>query len=65
MKNTFGTWQEQGEFITSYIPLKKEALESALHHYIDLAKQYSEIPEKGSMLFPPDIMNGHTYYSVA
>lgn len=45
-KNTFGTWQEQKEFITSYIPLKKEALESALHHYIDLAKQYSEIPEK-------------------
>ena len=45
-KNTFGTWQQQKEFITSYIPLKKEDLESALCHYMSLAKQHSEIPEK-------------------
>ena len=45
-KNTFGTWKEQKEFITSYIDLKKEDLENALRHYVSNTKQYSEITKQ-------------------
>lgn len=32
--------------ITSYIPLQKEDLENALHHYVSLTKQYSELTKQ-------------------
>lgn len=45
-KNTFGTWSKQKEFIASYISLRKEDLENALHHYVSLTKQYSELTKQ-------------------
>lgn len=42
-KNTFGTWKQQKEYISDYIPLKYADLAEGLKSYTDMALKYSEM----------------------